>query len=255
MIHTVASRELPLRLDRSSVGTVAAYIAALTVAEAIAAFAAPAVAAALEGALLLVLLGHYLLSTAAETRVLAALALLPLLRLSSLALATGDRLVFLVSSGVPVLVAVVLAVRALELPGVLAPREIRLRSQWQPALAALAVAALAAPALQVAPVAARHPMVATVIVFAFAGVLEELVFRGVIQGSLDPLLGAWSVPLADLLFTAAYLGSGSAPYTIFMAGFGLACGWWVRRTRSLAGAAVGHGLVAVALLVVFTAAS
>lgn len=254
MIHTVATRRLPLRLDRLAVMTVGAYIAALTAAEAIAAFAAPAVAAGVAGAMLVALLAHYLLSTAVETRVLVALALLPLLRLSSLALATEDRVVALLAGGVPVLVAVVLAVRALELPGVLAPRRIRLRSQWQPAAAALALAVLAAPALHVAPVAARHSVLAAVVVFVFAGVLEELVFRGTIQGALDPLLGAWSVPIADLLFTAAYLGSGSAPYTIFMAGFGLACGWWVRRTRSLAGAAVAHGLVAVALLVVFAAA-
>jgi uncharacterized protein len=253
VIHTVATRELPVRLDRPSVVTVGAYVAALTMAEAIAAFAAPAVAAAVAGVMLLALLGHYLLSTALETRVLAALALLPLLRLSSLALATGDRLVLLAAAGVPVLVAVVLAVRALELPGVLAASEIRLPSQWQPAVASLAAAALAAPALHVAPVAARHSILAAFVVFVFAGVLEELVFRGVIQGSLDPLLGAWSVPAANLLFTAAYVGSGSAPYVVFMAAYGLVCGWWVRRTRSLAGAAVGHGLVAVALLVLFAA--
>jgi membrane protease YdiL (CAAX protease family) len=79
--------------------------------------------------------------------------------------------------------------------------------------------------------------------------LEELVFRGVIQGALEPLLGAWSVAAADLLFAATYVGSGSAPYAIGTAVFGLGCGWWVRRTRSLAGAAVAHGLVAAVLLV------
>jgi membrane protease YdiL (CAAX protease family) len=87
------------------------------------------------------------------------------------------------------------------------------------------------------------------VVFVFVGLLEELVFRGVIQGALEPLLGAWSVAAADLLFAATYLDSGSAAYTLGMAAFGLACGWWVRRTRSVAGAAVAHGLVGVLLLV------
>jgi hypothetical protein len=34
-----------------------------------------------------------------------------------------------------------------------------------------------------------------------------------------------------------------------MAVFGLACGWWVRRTRSLAGAALAHGALALWVLV------
>src|SRR5262249_1367506 len=164
----------------------------------------PALAAALAGGALLLILAHYLLSTNAETRVLAALALVPLMRLSSLAMATGDPLLTLLEGGIPVLIAVVLAVRALELPGVLARWEIRPRSQWQPALVGLAVALLAAPVLRVTA-AAGNPVAGAVVVFVFAGVLEELVFRGVIQGALEPFLGGWSVLAAGLLFAAEYV--------------------------------------------------
>jgi CAAX protease family protein len=155
-----------------------------------------------------------------------------------------------------VLVAVVLALRALELPGALAPGEIRLRSQWQPALAVAALGLLAAPLVHGEAVT-RHASIGAVllaapIVFVFAGVVEELVFRGAVQGMLEPLLGGWSVPVADLVFGAAYLGSRSPTYAVFMTAFGLACGWWVRRTRSLAGVAVAHGGLAVVLLVLST---
>lgn len=259
MSSPVAARQLALPIGRPAFAALGGYVAALAGGEALAAFVAPEAGAGAEGAVLLMLLAHYLLSRGPVTRVYAALTLLPVLRLASLALATGDRLALLAAGGVPALIAVVLAARALELPGVLAMSEIRRRSQWQAALLALCLAGAAAPALDVAPLTGSRSLpalaLAALLAFAFAGVLEELVFRGIIQGALDPVLGAWSVPVADVLFTAAYLGSGAPAYTAFMAAFGLVCGWWVRRTRSLAGAAVAHGALAVWLLVVFPAVS
>jgi hypothetical protein len=68
---------------------------------------------------------------------------------------------------------------------------------------------------------------------------------------MAPMLGGASVALADLLFAATYLGSGSTPYIVLMATFGLTCGCWVRHTGSVAGAAVGHGLFAAGLLVIW----
>jgi membrane protease YdiL (CAAX protease family) len=253
MSESAVMNELALPVSRPARAAVVVYLAALVAAEALGAFAGPVAAAAANGAVLVVLLGHYVLGAGGETKALAALALVPLLRLSSLGLATGDRLALLVIAGAPVLLAVVLATRALELPGVLALWELRLRSQWQVAAAVGIAAALVAPALDVAPAVHAHSLLraalAVAVVFVFVGLLEELVFRGVIQGALEPLIGAWSVAAADALFAATYLDSGAAAYTIGMTAFGLACGWWVRRTRSVAGAAVAHGLVAVALLV------
>jgi hypothetical protein len=247
-----ATEGMVLRVGRPTLVALGGYVGALTAGEALNAFVGPVAAAGAEGAILLLLLVHYVMSGAEAGRAFAALALLPLLRLSSLALATEHRVAFLAVSGTPVLLAAVLAARALDLPGALAVWEIRRRSQWHVALGAALVAVLAAPLVHVAPVARPHsPLawaVAAVVVFVFVGLLEELLFRGVIQGALDPLLGAWSILVADLLFAAAYLDSGSPGYTAAMAAFGMACGWWVRRTRSLAGAAVAHGLVAVALL-------
>jgi CAAX protease family protein len=244
---------LAVRVGRPARTAIGACVAALVSGEALAALAGPVPAAAADSAILLVLLVHYVLAPEREAKALAALALVPVLRLSSLGFATRDHLAFLVISGAPVLLAVVRAARALELPGVLALSELRLRSQWHVAVAAGIVAALAAPALDLAPAVDSDSLIGAalgaLVVFVFIGLLEELVFRGLIQGALEPLLGAWSVGVADLLFAATYLDSGSAAYTIAMASFGLACGLWVRRTRSVAGAAVAHGLVAVVLLV------
>jgi membrane protease YdiL (CAAX protease family) len=253
MSESAVTNGLALRVGWPACAAVGACVTALVAGEALAAFAGPVAAATVDGAVLLVLLVRYVVSSGREAKALAALALVPVFRLSSFGLATRDHLLFLLVSGTPVLIAVVLAARALELPGVLALSEIRRRSQWHVAVAAGIVAALAAPALDVTPAVRPHSLVgvalAALVVFVFVGLLEEFVFRGLIQVALEPLIGAWSVVAADLLFAAAYLGSGSVAYTLGMTAFGLACGWWVRRTRSLAGAAVAHGLVAAALLV------
>jgi membrane protease YdiL (CAAX protease family) len=237
------------------VAGIVAYGAVLIAAEIVAAAAAPVLAAAIDGTALAALLVHSVLGDERHGRVYAALALVPLLRLSSLALTSSDPVAFLVVSGLPVLLAVTLAAGALDVPGALRLWEIGGRVQWHVAGACVALAVFFAPLLGVAPLSpgasGGEVLVAALVAFLFVGVLEELLFRGVVQGSLDPLLGPLSVPAADVLFTATYLGSGSWSYVLLMAAFGLACGWWVRLSRSVAGVAVGHGLFAVVFLVLW----
>ncbi|MEA2492840.1 MAG: protease family protein, partial [Thermoleophilaceae bacterium] len=195
---------------RTTVAVAGAYAVAIMGAEAVAAFIAPVPAATIDAVVLTALLGQYV---ASGRRVYAALALVPLLRLTSVAVALQHPLLFYVVSGVPVLLAVGLAADALDLPGVLRLDQIRLRSQWHIALGAVALSGLASPLLRLAPVTADRSLPgllgAAAIVFAFAGLLEELVFRGIVQGASAPLLGAWAVPAANALFSATYLGSGS----------------------------------------------
>jgi membrane protease YdiL (CAAX protease family) len=204
----------------------------------------------------------------------AALTLVPLLRLSTLAIAPGDPLLFHVVlpapslhlgsdmsgllrpevAGIPLLMATILASRVLSLQGLLAMSEMRDRSQWCFTLVAIAAAAVATPVLGLGRITDAHSaqeFTVVVVIFFFTGALEELVFRGLVQGALDAVVGGWAVPLVNALFTATYLGSGSAAYTLFMCAFGMTCGWWVRRTGSVAGAATGHGLLAVGLLVLW----
>jgi membrane protease YdiL (CAAX protease family) len=238
---------------RASATVVLAYSGALVAVEVLAAFGSPVTAAAIDAALLILLLGHYVLG---GERAIAALALVPLLRLSSFALATDDPVAALAAGGVPVLLAVVLGAHVLELDGILRLGEIRRRSQWHVALGAFAVAGLLDLVLRVGPMHPSGSLAAllgsALVVFVFAGVLEELLFRGLVQVTMTPLLGLWAVPVADGLFATAYLGAAHA-YVIAMAAFGLACGWWVRRTGSMAGAACAHGLLAAGILVIWPA--
>jgi len=238
---------------RTAVTLVLAYAGAVLAVEVLAAFGSPVTAAALNGTLLLVLLGHYVVD---GERALAALALVPLLRLSSFALATDDPTAALLAGGIPVLLAVGLAAHTLELDGIFRLHEIRRRSQWHVAVGAFALAGVLDLVLQAGPIATSGSLpsvlAGSIAVLVFVGVLEELLFRGLVQVTMAPLLGFWAVPVADSMFAAAYLGA-AAGYAAVMAAFGLACGWWVQRTGSLAGAAFGHGLLAAGLLVIWPA--
>jgi membrane protease YdiL (CAAX protease family) len=88
--------------------------------------------------------------------------------------------------------------------------------------------------------------------FVFSGLTEELVFRGLIQRSLEvtlrPLAG---LLLANGLFAASYLGTQSASYVLLIAGVGLAFGLCMWRTGSIAGIGIAHGLLSVGAVLVW----
>ena len=95
--HAAVGAEVP-RLGHVHAGTratlalVGAYAATIAAAEAVAAFAAPLPAVTIDAVVLTVLLAHYVVS---GRRLYAALAIVPLLRLTSIAMALDHPLVFL----------------------------------------------------------------------------------------------------------------------------------------------------------------
>ena len=90
-------------------------------------------------------------------------------------------------------------------------------------------------------------MVAILVVFG--GMLEELVFRGLVQSAAVRVFGGTG---AGVIFTAAlgtalYWGSGSIPYLFLMALVGCAFGLALLRGASLWGIALSHGLMLVTM--------
>jgi uncharacterized protein len=90
-----------------------------------------------------------------------------------------------------------------------------------------------------------------VILLVFTGLTEELLFRGVVQEGLTRVLGGAGLAATALLFGCTYLVAGPAAYAGFVTGVGFAFGWLVRRTGSLLGVSVAHGLMNVGLLLVW----
>jgi membrane protease YdiL (CAAX protease family) len=86
------------------------------------------------------------------------------------------------------------------------------------------------------------------ILLVFTGLAEEFLFRGVVQEGLTRVLGGGGVAVTALLFGCTYLSVGPAVYVVFLTTVGFAFGWHVRRTESLLGVGVAHGLMNVGLL-------
>ncbi|MEM0313398.1 MAG: CPBP family intramembrane glutamic endopeptidase [Candidatus Bathyarchaeia archaeon] len=86
----------------------------------------------------------------------------------------------------------------------------------------------------------------------FTGFVEELVFRGVMQGAAVRALG-WRAGLigVSIIFAVLHIGWFSAPDMIFVFTVGLAFGYTVLKTGSLLGASVSHGLTNVGLFMIF----
>lgn len=188
-----------------------------------------------------------------EGRSLAVLALVPLLRLLSLTtpLPGVPAVYWLALAGVPLIVAGVIAGRAVGLsPADLGLGRPRGLIQLVVALTGLPLGLLfwlwVEPS---SPIADGRPMVeyvaVAIVLAAFVGVLEEFIFRGIIQAGLSIAYANGAVVLSTILYGATYLGTLSLVGVAFATLLGLAYGLAVQRTGSIVGAAASHALVAV----------
>jgi membrane protease YdiL (CAAX protease family) len=84
----------------------------------------------------------------------------------------------------------------------------------------------------------------------FTGFPEELIFRGVMQTALRPVLGRWNWVYVSGVFAVLHLGYSSYLDVVFVFAVGLFYGWIFERTRSIIGVSVGHGLANVVLFFV-----
>jgi len=137
-----------------------------------------------------------------------------------------------------------------------APLGIRLRDALRPqrpwlqasvAIAGLGLGAVAT--LAEAPRLTSPPALAFgVLAVVVAVIVEELLFRGLVQITLQrvsPRAGPW---VANALFAATYLGYGPPALVATVAGAGLVFAYAVARTGSVLGAVGGHVLFAVGAL-------
>jgi membrane protease YdiL (CAAX protease family) len=82
------------------------------------------------------------------------------------------------------------------------------------------------------------------------GLLEEVIFRGLMQRAAGNVLGRWGMLYVALLFAVLHVGYRSLVDVLFVLGVGLFFGWTVERTRSLVGVTLSHGLTNIVLFLV-----
>jgi uncharacterized protein len=94
-------------------------------------------------------------------------------------------------------------------------------------------------------------LVASLILLIFTGVLEEYIFRGLMQSATMQLMGKPGLVYVAVLFAILHLGYHSLADLIFVLLVGLYFGWWAWKTHSLLGASLAHGIANISLYVMF----
>ncbi|HEX7172794.1 MAG TPA: CPBP family intramembrane glutamic endopeptidase [Candidatus Limnocylindria bacterium] len=240
------------------------YGAALAVAELALVQGGLLAGAACHAVLLIVLLAHHLVApVTAYHSLLVGLALLPIVRLVSLTVPILGipYLAWHVMVAIPIAVAAGLAIRSEQIE----PRLMGLGARFD-AVFQLAVAAVGIPlgllawlALRPRPVISGvdpvQVVLAGIVGVLFIAVVEEVVFRGVLQGVALRALGSsvGAVSVSAFAYASMSIPSGSPGFVLVMLGAAALFGWIVEVTGSLGGVIGAHALLAVGMLVVWPA--
>jgi membrane protease YdiL (CAAX protease family) len=223
----------PAGLETEEAATVAGTLAAIAAAELIVVFVNVPVGAALHAMLVVGLVVQWIVrEPTAQRRCLAALSLVPLLRIVSMALVLPDfeSIDWGTLAALLVLLSALLMARALDMDR----GELRL---WSPVqLRALLVLSGAAflVALPASPWLDRFPPTGAAAGFlVLAAVAEEVTFRGVIQGTLRALFGRAAILYSTVPFVVVYFATKSVAMVLLAAILGVVAGWAVERFRSV----------------------
>jgi len=200
-----------------------------------------------------------------QGRIILSLALVPLIRILSLTmpLTQVPRLWWYPLIYLPLFITTVAAARVLDYK----PRDIGISLGSWPAQILVALLGLGLGYLEYI-ILSPEPLVASftwqaallpaLLIFVFTGVTEEFIFRGVLQKSAVDLFGGWGIVYISVIFAVLHIGWAAGPDTAplawldlpFALGIGLLFGWIVKRTGSLLGVILCHGVINVVLFIV-----
>jgi uncharacterized protein len=192
------------------------------------------------------------------SRVLPAVALMPLLRLLSLTMPVPDlpRVAWVVLAGAPLLFAVPATAR-LAFMTLDEMALVRISRDRISVAIALASGVVGFSLGRVVPSGMDLPLdtpvgiaISAAAVVACAAIPEELVFRGLLQPLMVDAIGPTAVVIAAVASGITYVGTGSLFAIAIMTATGLVYGWEVSRSRSLWAPIVGHSLLVVGALVI-----
>ena len=246
-------------ISPSDIWIALAYLAAVTVAEGMTVLSSlPQLGLALHGLLLAMIILHAgLFAHGARQKLLITLALGPLIRLMSLSLPLqGFPLIYWYALiGAPLFLAAFLVYRFVRS----GPANFRLNWRGFPLQILVGLTGLAlgyleyrilSPAPLIASLTWQLVWLPALILFFFTGLLEEIIFRGLIQRSATASLGRYGMLYSALWFAVLHLGYHSLLDVIFVFSVAILFGWVVARTGSLLGVTIAHGLTNISLYLV-----
>jgi membrane protease YdiL (CAAX protease family) len=169
----------------------------------------------------------------------------------------GFRLVYwYLLTGVPIFIAAFAVVRYLQLPRQRFALQLKLTpGQLLVGASGLALGYVEYLILRPQPLIpewnAVYVIEALLILTLFTGLVEEIVFRGLMQHAADWVLGKAGVIYVASIFAILHIGYKSLADMAFVFAVALYFGFYVRRTRSIFGVTLAHGLTNVALFLIF----
>ncbi len=230
----------------------------LTIGAEIAAVTIGALAAGVIDGIVLLILANlaYFIKTPELRKTIPAFALLPIMRILSLAIPISKvtPIYWYVLVGLPLIIVSLFLVRIYGLP------ELRIRlhpTQWVLqllfGLTGIAIGLLAVELLPIPkPIIPNNSfgwiLAGAVILIIFNGFTEEVIFRGLMQGAFTSIFGGVGIVLGSLIYASLYFGSLSPLTILFFGAVGLVFAIWARISHSLWGVIIAHCLVSIIFL-------
>lgn len=235
------------------------YLLAIALAETLTSFSFPGVGMVLHGIILVALMLHgALFSKSNQQKLLLTLTLAPLIRVMSLSLPLPNfPLVYWYALvGAPLLLAAFLVGRVINFNWKVSLLRVRkLPIQIFIGMTGLGLGFIEYLILKPEPLATalswEYLWMPALILVIFTGLLEEVIFRGLIQNMAIDNMGRFGLIYGAMLFAVLHFGYHSALDVIFVFGVALYFSLVVSKTGSLLGVTLAHGLTNVALFLIF----
>ena len=234
------------------------YLLAITAAEVVTVIFQPIAGIACYTAILLVtIVDAALINKYFYGRLVLALAVVPLIRIISLSLPLVDipqiwwyPLIYL-----PLLAAAIVVARLLNY----GPKDIGIRFGFLPVQLMVGLVGLGlgvveylilTPEPLVTELTWQAAWLPALILLLATGFVEEFIFRGVLQRAATEAFGGWGIVYVSFLFAILHIGFLSWIDVAFVFGVALFFGWVVKKTGSLFGVTLSHGITNIILFIV-----
>lgn len=235
------------------------YLVAICIAELLTTFSTPQVGLVLHALLFMILLVHAaMLEKRRGQAFLLALSLAPLIRLMSLSMPLTELpfVYWYMIVGVPLFLAAIVVIRVTGLnAGNLGLNFGSLPVQILVGASGIFLGLVEYLILRPAPLIPELRMeyfwLPALILFIFTGFLEELIFRGLMQYTAVRCLGRFGLMFVPMVFAALHIGYRSIPDVYFVLIVATLFTLVVRRTGSLFGVSLAHGLTNITLFLIF----
>ncbi|MCA1666946.1 MAG: CPBP family intramembrane metalloprotease [Thermomicrobia bacterium] len=234
------------------------YLVAIVAIELVTTFLSPAVGVGAQLILITALLIDASCARREERALLVALLFAPLIRVVSLALPLAKLPVvsWSLTISVPLGVAVIVAAWILGLSrDDLGLRRSRALPQIGIGLLGIPFGVISylilRPASLVATLDWQMLIVPALILLVSTGLLEELIFRGMLQSAVETMLGRWGIVYSSAVFAALQIGNRSPLLIAYAFLVGLVFALSVRRTHSIIGTTIAHGLMSIGAYLIF----